>query len=84
MGTGLAREAGRRLQFLMKWIVPMFALTPLVETPPTAGRKLADVILGNTPTETGTYIHRTKAMKSSKESYDPGREAELWQWLENQ
>jgi NAD(P)-dependent dehydrogenase (short-subunit alcohol dehydrogenase family) len=84
LGTGLARDAGSQLQFAMKWIVPAFALTPLVETPPTAGRKLADAVLGDTRADTGTYIHRTRAMASSKESYNPGREGELWEWLEEQ
>ena len=84
LGTGLARDAGRRLQFAMKWIVPAFALTPLVETPPTAGRKLADVVLGNTHAKSGEYLHRTKVMASSKESYNPDREGQLWEWLEKQ
>ena len=68
----------------MKCVVPVFALTPLVDRPPAAGRKLADVVLGNTRADSGTYVHRTKVMASSKESYSPDREGELWEWLERQ
>jgi NAD(P)-dependent dehydrogenase (short-subunit alcohol dehydrogenase family) len=81
-GTGLARDAGRRLRFAMKWIVPLFLATPLVDTPRVAGRKLADTILGLTPAPTGAYIHRTRATRSSAESYDAEREKVLWDWLE--
>ena len=82
VGTGLAREAGGTYPFLMSKIIPLLAVTPLVDTPIPAGNKLADVILGVTPAETGTYIHRRKAMASSAESYDIDRERELWDWLE--
>ncbi|AOS61616.1 SDR family NAD(P)-dependent oxidoreductase [Actinoalloteichus hymeniacidonis] len=82
IGTGLAREAGGASDFVMKYLVPAFTLTPLVDTPPVAGRKLADVILGDTSAVTGSYIHRTRVAASSKESYDADREAELWAWLE--
>jgi hypothetical protein len=55
----------------MKWVVPLFAVTPLVDRPPAAGRKLADVVLGNTRADSGFYVHRTKVMAPSKESYSP-------------
>ncbi|MCW2786221.1 MAG: short-chain dehydrogenase [Marmoricola sp.] len=82
VGTGLAREAGGALPFLMSKIIPLVAVTSLVDTPVPAGSKLADVILGVTPAETGTYIHREKVVASSVESYDSDRERELWDWLE--
>ncbi|MFH9807146.1 SDR family NAD(P)-dependent oxidoreductase [Streptomyces olivaceus] len=82
IGTGLARETGGAFPFLMRRIVPVLAATPLVDTPAPAGRKLADTILGATPAPTGAYIHRTKAMPSSTESYNPDREHALWNWLE--
>ncbi|MEV7424584.1 hypothetical protein [Streptomyces sp. NPDC091212] len=66
----------------MRRIVPVLAATPLVDTPAPAGRKLADAILGATPAPTGAYIHRTKAMPSSTESYNSDREHALWNWLE--
>lgn len=83
IGTGLARDAGGASDFLMKHVVPTLALTPLVDTPPVAGRKLADTVLGVTAAPTGSYIHRTRVTSSSKESYDVEREEELWKWLEN-
>ncbi|GAA3851557.1 SDR family NAD(P)-dependent oxidoreductase [Streptomyces sedi] len=82
VGTGLAREAGGAFPFLMRWVVPALAATPLVDTTVPAGRKLADAVLGTTPAATGAYIHRTKAVPSSKESYNPERERSLWDWLE--
>lgn len=81
-GTGLARDAGGAFPFLMKWIVPVLEATPIVDTAPVAGRKLADVILGATSAPTGSYIHRTRVMASSDESYDADRERTLWDWLE--
>ncbi len=83
-GTGLAREMGGSAQFAMKWLVPVFGATPLVDTPPAAGRKLADVVLGRVSAPTGSYIHRTRTMRSSAESYDSDRERALWEWLERQ
>lgn len=83
-GTGLAREAGGSLQFVMKWLIPALEITPLVDTPAVAGRKLADVILGTTEAPTGSYIHRTKATSSSAESYNTDREEALWHWLEQE
>ncbi|WP_163894418.1 SDR family NAD(P)-dependent oxidoreductase [Mycolicibacterium hippocampi] len=81
-GTGLARDAGGAFPFLMKWIVPVLEATPIVDTAPVAGRKLADVVLGVTTAPTGAYIHRTQATASSAESYDTDRERELWDWME--
>jgi NAD(P)-dependent dehydrogenase (short-subunit alcohol dehydrogenase family) len=81
-GTGLSRDAGGALPFLMKWIIPILEATPVVDTAPVAGRKLADAILDITTASTGTYVHRTKVTASSVESYDAERERELWNWLE--
>lgn len=81
VGTGLAREAGGAFPFLMSKIIPLLTVTPLVDTPVPAGKKLADAILGVTPAASGDYIHRTKAAASSAESYDIDRDA-LWNWLE--
>jgi NAD(P)-dependent dehydrogenase (short-subunit alcohol dehydrogenase family) len=80
--TGLAREAGGSLEFVMKRFIPILEHTPLVDTPEVAGRKLADVIMRVTNAPTGSYIHRIKTMRSSQESYNPEREQTLWDWLE--
>ncbi len=82
LGTGLARDAGGASGFLMERVVPALALTPLADTPPVAGRRLADTVLGSTKADTGSYVHRTRVTPSSKESYDVDREAALWTWLE--
>ncbi|APU15852.1 SDR family NAD(P)-dependent oxidoreductase [Actinoalloteichus fjordicus] len=84
MGTGLAREAGGAFPWVMSRLIPPLAATPLVDTPQVAGHKLADVILGAIKAPTGSYIHRTRPMKSSGESYDSDREQTLWEWLEQQ
>jgi hypothetical protein len=83
-GTGLAEQAGGPLPFLMKWIIPILEATPLVDTAPTAGRKLADVILHTSSVPTGSYLHRTRTTRSSAESYNTDREEALWDWLEQQ
>lgn len=82
IGTGLSRDMGGAAPFLMKWIIPPLALTPIVDTSPVAGHKLADVVLGLTPAPTGAYIHRTRTTASSAESYDAERERALWDWME--
>lgn len=82
VGTGLARETGGAFPFLMRRVIPLLAVTPLVDTPVPAGRKLADAVLGVTPAATGAYIHREKVAASSTESYDADRERALWNWLE--
>jgi NAD(P)-dependent dehydrogenase (short-subunit alcohol dehydrogenase family) len=82
VGTGLAREAGGAFPFLMNKIIPLLTVTPLVDTPGPAGKKLADAILGVTPAASGAYIHKTKAIQSSAESYDIDREHALVNWLE--
>ncbi|OZM71222.1 short-chain dehydrogenase [Amycolatopsis antarctica] len=82
IGTGLARQTGGAFPFLMSKVVPLLSVTPLVDTPVPAGKKLADAILGVTTAATGAYIHKTKVAASSTESYDTHRERILWNWLE--
>ena len=82
-GTGLAREASRRDQFVNRWILPMLALTPFADRITTAGRKLADAIVGTVDAPSGAYIDRTREVPSSDESYDPARERALWDYLQS-
>lgn len=77
-GTGLARNADPLSRFAMRRILPLMTLTPFASTPAAAGRYLADVVLGTTEAPTGSYVDRTRVARSSAESYDPGRERELW------
>lgn len=77
-GTGLARNAGPVSRFAMRRIMPVMTLTPFATSRTAAGRYLADVVLGTTRAPTGSYVDRSRADRSSQESYDPRREGELW------
>ncbi|WP_199832399.1 hypothetical protein [Streptomyces pactum] len=81
-GTGLARNAGPVSRFAMRRIMPMMALTPFATSRGAAGRYLADVVLGAIQAPTGSYVDRGRADRSSRESYDPRREGELWEAAE--
>lgn len=81
-GTGLSREAGPAVRFVMRTIMPWTTLTPLASTRRQAGQHLADVVLGRTAAPSGSYVDRTREARSSAESYDAGRERRLWEVLE--
>ncbi|MEV5537162.1 SDR family NAD(P)-dependent oxidoreductase [Saccharopolyspora shandongensis] len=81
-GTGLVRNAGPVSRFAMRWILPAMALTPFATSRGAAGRYLADVALGTTNAPTGSYVDRGRVTRSSGESYDPQREGELWDTVE--
>ncbi|MBO3676406.1 SDR family NAD(P)-dependent oxidoreductase [Streptomyces sp. NEAU-YJ-81] len=81
-GTGLARNAGPVSRFAMRRVLPVMALTPFAIGRGTAGRHLADVVLGTTAAPTGSYVDRARVARSSQESYDPLRERELWDAVE--
>lgn len=77
-GTGLARNADPVSRFAMRRILPAMTLTPFATSRNAAGRYLADVVLGTTHAPTGSYVDRSRADRSSEESYNPRREGELW------
>ncbi|GAA1701252.1 SDR family NAD(P)-dependent oxidoreductase [Streptomyces yatensis] len=81
-GTGLARNAGPVSRFAMRRVLPVLTLTPFATGRATAGRHLADVVLGTIPAPTGSYVDRAEVARSSRESYDPQRERELWDAVE--
>ncbi|MFI9169365.1 SDR family NAD(P)-dependent oxidoreductase [Streptomyces lincolnensis] len=81
-GTDLARDAGPVARFAMRRILPAMTLTPFATGRATAGRHLADVVLGITEAPTGSYVDRGRLARSSEESYDPRREGELWEAAE--
>ncbi len=81
-GTGLARNADHASRFAMRRVLPVLARTPLASSPTAAGQWLADVALGAIDAPSGSYVDRAREAPSSTESYDPGREAELWDTLE--
>ncbi len=81
-GTGLARDAGAVQRFAMKRIMPLMTLTPLSVSAKTAGQHLAQLMRNSKPAESGAYISLGEAERSSTESYNPGRERELWKACE--
>ncbi|MFG3619084.1 SDR family NAD(P)-dependent oxidoreductase [Nocardia sp. NPDC047654] len=81
-GTDLARNAGPASRFAMRRILPLLTRTRFATSRAAAGRCLADVVLGATAAPTGAYVDRDRVARSSEESYDPRREAELWEALE--
>ena len=81
-GTDLARNADPVSRFAMRWIMPLMTVTPLASTPSTAGRYLADAVLGAVTAPSGAYIDRQNAVNSSPESYDPQRERDTWDAVE--
>ncbi|MBO8194052.1 SDR family NAD(P)-dependent oxidoreductase [Streptomyces oryzae] len=81
-GTGLARNAGPASRFAMRRVLPLLALTPFATGRDAAGRNLADVALGGIAAPTGSYVDRDRTARSSEESYDPRRERELWEAVE--
>lgn len=78
-GTGLTRDANAVQRFAMKYVMPLMALTPWSVSAKTAGRRLADVVLGDRIAESGASIDLDEPEPSSAESYDPARERHLWQ-----
>ncbi|MDA3629350.1 SDR family NAD(P)-dependent oxidoreductase [Saccharopolyspora sp. WRP15-2] len=81
-GTGLARNAGPVSRFAMRWILPVLTLTRFATSRSAAGRHLADVVLGRIKAPTGSYVDRNRVARSSEESYDPLRERDLWDAVE--
>ncbi|MFI6177759.1 SDR family NAD(P)-dependent oxidoreductase [Nonomuraea sp. NPDC051191] len=81
-GTGLARDADPFSRFAMRRVMPLMVLTPFATSPGAAGRHLADVVLGTLRAPTGSYVDRNRVGRSSDESYDPQREADLWKAVE--
>jgi NAD(P)-dependent dehydrogenase (short-subunit alcohol dehydrogenase family) len=77
-GTGLVRDAGPAIRFLSRTLLHGLTATPLALSPAAAGRQLAKAAVGSRPGDTGSYIDRRAVARSSTESYDHGREEELW------
>lgn len=77
-GTGLARNADPISRFAMRYVMPLLTLTPIATRASDAGRSLAETALGSIAAPSGAYVDRTTVDRSSDESYNPAREAALW------
>lgn len=81
-GTGLARNADRVSRFVMARVLPLLTFTPMATSQKDAGRYLANVVLAKTTSPAGSYVDRARVDRSSDESYDRLREADLWAAVE--
>ncbi|KAI0096361.1 hypothetical protein GGR51DRAFT_543478 [Nemania sp. FL0031] len=87
-GTGLAREASRIEQFLWNWVFPRIIslirrfVASNTHTPAESGWSQAKLALGGYGT--GKYFEPSesgvKERKSSKASYEEGKQEDLWKW----
>ena len=85
-GTGLAREAAAPLRWVwnqvLPRVIPMLRRLVLanVHSPAESGAALARLVTDPTAADwSGNYFEGTREIRSSLESYDASRAAELWQ-----
>ena len=85
-GTGLTREAPAPVRFIAKHVLPHARpllrrfVTPNVHTVDESGASLAQLLTAPALADTtGKYFEGRSEIRSSVESYDEGRAAELWQ-----
>jgi hypothetical protein len=81
-GTGLARDVGPMIRFANRAILPALTITPWARRAAVSGADLATAATAPAPGPSGSYINGAKLEPSSRESYDPEREEELWKELE--
>lgn len=86
-GTGLAREAPWYERFLwgnvLPRIIPLLrvVLYANVHTPAESGAALARLAVGkDVEGVSGRYFEGLKEIKSSRDSYDEGKQEDLWEW----
>lgn len=85
-GTGLARNAAWYERLVWYYIFPN--IMPLlkcvmgnVHTAEESGRDLARLAVGNdVEGVSGKYFEGSREIKSSEDSYDQGKQEDLWQW----
>lgn len=86
-GTGLAREASGFERFLwlrvLPNIIPLLRLliSANIYTPEESGAALAWLAISpDVIRSSGVYYEGRKRIKSSEQSYDEGKQEELWAW----
>lgn len=83
-GTGLAREGNAIERFLWNHVLPrvmwLIRMTVLenVHTPRESGENLAWAATESV--ETGVYFEGRRKIDSSVDSYDVGKQEDLWEW----
>ena len=90
-GTGLAREAGLILRWLWTSVLPRLIpllrrlVDPNIYSARESGATLAWLAVDpQVEGVSGVYYESKKQIKSSVESYDVGKQEDLWQWtIEN-
>jgi NAD(P)-dependent dehydrogenase (short-subunit alcohol dehydrogenase family) len=77
-GTGLARDYRGPQAFAWRYLLPALTIVPglNVHTPRQSGEALARLVLE--PELTGGYYSGRRAVRSSEDSYDLGKAADLW------
>ncbi|MFF3707534.1 SDR family NAD(P)-dependent oxidoreductase [Streptomyces phaeochromogenes] len=81
-GTGLAREAGPLDRLAWNSLLHLTRVHPSSTNPRASGRKLARAAVAEPVAPSGSYLDRGRPVRSAPASYDPAREAELWEELE--
>lgn len=82
-GTGLARDMNALRRFAWHHVLPHLPI-PGTSTPQRSGRVLAEMALGlRYPELRAGYVDIDRITSASGESYDPAREARLWEVLES-
>ncbi|KAL4943324.1 hypothetical protein BDV06DRAFT_190275 [Aspergillus oleicola] len=86
-GTGLARDAGGAMKFVWGRVLPKVLpvlralVSPNIHSAEESGRNLAWVASNRDVAKmSGLYFEGRKEIKSSKESYEEGKQEDLWAW----
>ncbi len=80
-GTGLARDYRGLRSFVWRWVMPALTLVPGINrhTPARSGAALARLVVDPAfDGVTGGYLNLTRPVRSSVESYDLAKAADLW------
>ncbi len=82
-GTGLARDLPSFKQWAWNNVMPVLKILPGVSSTANSAERLARLTLGDEhPSARNEYIEIGKLTKASKDSFDPKRERELWEYCE--
>jgi NAD(P)-dependent dehydrogenase (short-subunit alcohol dehydrogenase family) len=82
-GSGLARDYSRAQRFAWRFVLPVLRVLPHVHSTRTSARHLAALTVDPAfEGVTGRYFDGPRDIRSSPESYDLGKAADLWQTSE--